>query len=132
MLVVDAAVVVAWLVDAGADGAWAEEVCRKDVLVAPHFMPVEVANILRRVVRAGSITQEVGLFAHQRLLELPVGLVPYQPYAERVWELRHNLTPYDAWYVAVAESLAAKLATLDHRLRRASGPRCDFLVPRRH
>ena len=54
-----------------------------------------------------------------------------KPFAQRAWELRHNLTSYDAWYVAVAEALGLPLATLDEGLARASGPKCDFLTPRR-
>jgi predicted nucleic acid-binding protein len=56
-------------------------------------------------------------------------LVPFGPFAERVWELRSNVTSYDAWYVAVAEELDLPLATLDRPLAAASGPRCQFLLP---
>lgn len=54
---------------------------------------------------------------------------PFAPLADRVWELRANLTSYDAWYVALAEVLQFPLVTLDRRLSRASGPRCDVIVP---
>ncbi len=53
----------------------------------------------------------------------------YEPFAERVWEMRENATAYDAWYVAVAETLGAPLATLDARLSHAAGPRCEFAMP---
>jgi predicted nucleic acid-binding protein len=69
--------------------------------------------------------------AHEDLLSLPIELFPYHPCAARVWELRPNVTVYDAWYVALAERLDAALATLDRRLQRASGPRCEFLLPSR-
>jgi predicted nucleic acid-binding protein len=49
--------------------------------------------------------------------------------AERVWELRKNVSAYDAWYVALAELLRAPLATLDLRLTRESGPTCSFVTP---
>jgi predicted nucleic acid-binding protein len=55
--------------------------------------------------------------------------VPFAPFAERVWELRRNITSYDAWYVAVAEAFDLPLATLDRRLSRASEPSCRFLTP---
>lgn len=55
--------------------------------------------------------------------------VPFAPFAERVWELRANVTSYDAWYVAVAEQFDLPLATLDRRLARSAGPRCRFLLP---
>lgn len=62
------------------------------------------------------------------LLDLRVELFPYAPFATRIWDLRDNVTCYDAWYVALAETLSAPLATLDARLAKASGPRCRFLV----
>lgn len=55
-------------------------------------------------------------------------LFPYAPFASRVWELREDVTCYDAWYVAIAEALSAPLATLDARLANAPGPRCRFAV----
>jgi predicted nucleic acid-binding protein len=128
-LVVDASVVVAALVDAGPDGAWAETQLASGQLLAPHLMPAEVANILRRAGLAGDISADVASMAHADLLDLPVELVAYEPVAPRVWELRGTLTAYDAWYVALAESLDLPLATLDRRLSHASGPRCAFATP---
>lgn len=128
-LVVDAAFVVAALVDNGPDGRWAEPVLRSDHLAAPHLMPVETANILRRTAMAGDISQDTATLAHEDLLALRIDLVPYEPFAPRVWELRANVTAYDAWYVALAEDLAAPLATLDIKLSRATGPRCAFRTP---
>ena len=129
MLVIDASLVVAALVDTGPDGTWADEILASDVLVAPHLMPAEVANILRRAALSGDITAETAALAHADLLALRVDLFPYAPFAARIWELRPNVTAYDAWYVALAESLDASLATLDIRLSEASGPRCRFRVP---
>jgi predicted nucleic acid-binding protein len=128
-LVADASVVTAALVDGGRDGAWAEQVLASDDLAAPHLMPAEVANILRRAVRAKDISDDVAALAHADLLALSVELFPYEPFAERVWELRRNVTAFDAWYVALAEALGARLATLDLRLRRAAGARCGFVTP---
>ncbi|MGH8775168.1 MAG: hypothetical protein ACRDWI_08350 [Jiangellaceae bacterium] len=56
-------------------------------------------------------------------------LFAYEPFASRVWQLRENVTAYDAWHVVLSESLHAKLATLDVRLSGATGPRCDFQTP---
>ena len=128
-LVVDASLVVAALVDSGPDGVWAASVLASEDLAAPHFMPVEVASVLRRAWLEGDISDSVASAAHADLLSLPVDLVPYQPFGERVWQLRHNLKPYDAWYVAVAEAFGLDLATLDARLARSSGPRCRFVLP---
>jgi len=98
-------------------------------LVAPHLMVVEVANILRRFVRADVITEAEAGMAHGDLLRLRVQLFDYAPLAERVWALRNNVTAYDALYVALAERLDAPLATLDRRLTTAAGPTCRFLQP---
>jgi predicted nucleic acid-binding protein len=54
---------------------------------------------------------------------------PYRPFAGRVWQMRENVTAYDAWYVAVAETIEADLATLDAKLATAPGPRCRFVTP---
>ena len=128
-LVVDASMVVAGLTDSGAGGQWAESLLAGQVLTAPHLMPVEVANILRRAAAAGDISADVASLAHSDLLDLRVEFFPYQPCAGRVWELRENVTCYDAWYVAIAELLDAPLATLDDRLANCTGPRCQFLLP---
>ena len=128
-IVADASVVVAALVDSGPDGTWADELLHSDHLGAPHLMPAEVANLLRRAVLAGKISDDTAALAHADLLALRVELFPYEPFAKRVWDLRTNVTAYDAWYVALAETLGAKLATLDTRLSRATGPRCGFTSP---
>ena len=128
-LVVDAALVVAALVDTGPSGTWAEEQLVSGQLAAPHLMPAEVANILRRASLAGEVSLESAATAHEDLLAVQVELYPYAPFADRVWELRSNVTAYDAWYVALAEELGARLATLDRRLSRAPGCRCAFRVP---
>jgi|SRR5438067_9645590 len=129
MLVVDAAFVVAALVDGGREGTWADRLLAGDAVAAPHLMPVEVANILRRAVAKGELTADAASMAHGDLLALRIELFPYGPFASRVWELRDNITCYDAWYVALAEILDAQLATLDVRLSRATGPRCRFQLP---
>ncbi|MEO7295554.1 MAG: type II toxin-antitoxin system VapC family toxin [Candidatus Limnocylindria bacterium] len=130
-VVVDASAVVAALVDHGSDGTWAEAELIGDDLAAPHLMPVEVANILRRAVLARNLSLDSATLAHSDLLRLPVQLSPYELSAERVWQLRNNLSAYDAWYVAVAEALDAPLVTLDRRMSQARGPRCIFRLPPR-
>jgi predicted nucleic acid-binding protein len=128
-LVVDASVVVASLVDSGEDGEWAAKTMSNRPLVAPALMPVEVARVLRRAVLAGEIPDAVASQAHAELLELRVDLFPYEPFGPRAWQLRSNIRTYDAWYIALAESLGAPLATLDRRLTRATGPACRFETP---
>ena len=128
-LVIDASLVVSALVNTSTTGNWAESMLLAGPLNAPHLMPVEVSNILRRAVARGEITADVAAMAHANLLELRVEFFPYAPFASRVWELRDNVTAYDAWYVALAEALGSSLATLDHKLARATGPWCGFETP---
>lgn len=128
-LVIDASLVVSALIDTGGTGKWAESMLLAGPLNAPHLMPIEVTSILRRAVARGGITADVAALAHADLLDLRVELFPYAPFAARVWELRDNITSYDAWYVALAEALGSSLATLDHRLAQATGPRCAFETP---
>jgi predicted nucleic acid-binding protein len=128
-IVVDASAAVAALVDVGPDGDWAQAELRGNDLVAPHLLPVEAANILRRAVLAGGISADVATLAHDDLLALRVDLYPYEPVASRVWELRQNLTAYDAWYVALAEAVGAPLVTLDARIAQAPGLRCEVRQP---
>lgn len=128
-IVVDAGFVVAALIVSGPTGSWAEHVVGSDDLAAPHLMPVEVADVMRRAALAGAISPDTAAMAHADLLDLRVALFPYEPFADRVWELRANVTSYDGWYVALAESLGATLATVDPRLAQAAGPRCAFTTP---
>ncbi|MCC6618995.1 MAG: type II toxin-antitoxin system VapC family toxin [Chloroflexi bacterium] len=130
-IVVDSSVVVAALVDGGDDGEWARTELVDQDLAAPHLMPVEAANILRRGALSGLLARDAATLAHRDLLALRVALFPYEPSGDRAWQLRDNLTAYDAWYVALAEALEAPLVTLDDRLASATGPRCAFRTPRR-
>ena len=129
-LVVDASVVVSALVDGGVEGRWAESILfGGEALAAPHLLHAEVANVLRRAAASGDISDDAATLAHADLLRLRIDLFDYEPLASRVWELRRTVTAYDAWYVALAESLGVRLATLDRRLARANGPGCGFLLP---
>jgi predicted nucleic acid-binding protein len=128
--VVDASVAVASLTEKGDDGVWATSVLRRSDLVAPHLLPAEVAAALRGLVRGGRLDSGDGGEALRSATEWQIELYPLATLASRVWELRDNLTPYDAWYVALAEHHDAPLATLDRRLAASSGPRCEFLLPR--
>ena len=129
MPVVDASVLVAATVDDGPDGAWAARVIEAGNLMAPDLALVEAADVLRRLEQAGRLSRLEATAAHTDLVRLDVDLFPYVPFADRVWELRANVTSYDAWYVAIAELAGLPLATLDRRLARATGPGCEFLLP---
>jgi predicted nucleic acid-binding protein len=130
-VVVDSSVLVAALVDSGPNGIWAEEVLSRGSLLAPELARVEATNILRRLELAKQLTMPEANAAHEDLMQLDLEVYSFEPFAERIWELRHTVTSYDAWYVAVAEALGLPLATLDGRLSRAKGVNCKFLTPGR-
>ncbi len=130
-VVVDSSAIVALLLDAGEAGQWATAALDGADLAAPHLMRFEASNVIRRHELAQIITSEQAAQAHADLLDLDVELWPYDLLARRVWELRPNLSSYDASYVVVAELLGAPLITLDGGIGRAPGLRCAVHTPSR-
>lgn len=128
-VVCDAAAVVAALLDAGPDGQWATNSLAGADLAAPSLMPFEAANIIRRLELAKLVTADQAAQAHADLGDLPVEHWGYELLSLRAWQLRRNLTTYDASYVALAELLDVTLVTLDRRIRRAPGVRCEVATP---
>ncbi|HEV8680084.1 MAG TPA: type II toxin-antitoxin system VapC family toxin [Stellaceae bacterium] len=94
-----------------------------ETLHAPHLIDAEVAHVVRRYVMRGEVDSERGRIAIGALVDFPVRRHPHLLLLPRVWELRHNLTAYDAVYVALAEALDAPLITRDRRLAASSGHR---------
>lgn len=127
--VVDASVVVSVLLGSERDSRWARQQLSSCEWVAPQLLPVEVAAALRRLAHAGVVSIDAATRAHSNLTEMPIGYFPYEPFARRVWQMRNNLTSYDAWYVALAEALDAPLLTLDRSLATGSGIRCKVVAP---
>ncbi len=128
-IVIDSSVVVAALLDSGPHGDWAENVLGSGLLLGPELVRAEATNIFRRLERAKLITTPAANAAQDDLMQLDIELLPFDPFADRVWELRHNVTSYDAWYVAIAEALELPLATLDEPLSKSNGAGCKFLTP---
>lgn len=127
--VCDASAVIAVLLDSGSDGEWATAQLADAELFAPTLLPYECANVIRRAESSGAISADQAVQAHTDLLDLAIELWPYDPLATRGWELRANLSSYDAAYVALAEILAVPLVTLDLRILRAPGITCAVSVP---
>ncbi|GAA1848701.1 type II toxin-antitoxin system ribonuclease VapC1 [Pseudonocardia ailaonensis] len=123
--VVDASVLVAALVDSGADGDRARAALGGPDQHAPHLLPFEVGAVLRRAELRGDLTARATARAHLRLGQAPIRLWPAETVAARAWELRPTVTYHDATYVALAELLDATLLTLDRRLAAAPGVRCE-------
>lgn len=128
-VVCDASTIVAMLIDAGSAGTWATDQLAGRVLLAPTLMPYEAANILRRQEIAGVVGPDQSAQAHADLMDLAVEQWPYVTVSARAWELRLNLSIYDATYVALAELTESTLVTMDRRIGRAPGPRCVIVTP---
>jgi predicted nucleic acid-binding protein len=128
-VVVDSSTVVAALVATGPHGSWAERLVAGHALYAPDLVFVEATNVLRRLELSNRITAPEARAAREDLMQLEVEVFPFEPFAERIWDLRQTVTSYDAWYVAIAEALRFPLATLDERLAKSNGPKCEFLMP---
>ena len=130
VLVVDASVLAVALVDDGPDGDLVRARLRGQNLAAPALIDLEVVSVWRGLARSGQLNPRRVGFAIEDLLALPMQRVEHGSLVQRCWELRDNLTIYDAAYVALAEALDAVLLTADRRLGRASGPRCAIEVLR--
>lgn len=131
MIVVDASVVAVALADDGDDGDTARARLRHEQLAAPELIDLEVGSVLRRQLANGAIDERRARLALDDLTDVPIRRAPHLPLLTRCWELRDNLTFYDAAYVALAEHLGSTLVTGDARLSNAAGPRCEveLLVP---
>jgi predicted nucleic acid-binding protein len=92
-----------------------------ETLHAPHLIDLEIAQVLRRYVRLGVISAERGAEALSDLVDFPLTRYPHFVLLMRIWEMRHDLTAYDAAYLALAEALDARLITRDRALARARG-----------
>ncbi len=97
-----------------------------DALFAPAHLDAEIVSALRGMARRNPGVEQVVPSALAHLAGFPIRRMPLPPLLERMWELRHNITAYDAAYVALAERLGAVLITCDARLATASGPNCTF------
>ena len=128
MIVADASVLVVALADDGPDGDHARARLSGEHLAMPELADLEVTSVLRRQMRAGALDARRAGQALDDLAALPARRAPHRPLLARCWELRDNLTPYDAAYVALAEAMNATLLTGDRRLARAPGSHCDIEV----
>ena len=92
-----------------------------ETLCAPHLLDVEVAHVIQRYAACGDVSEERGRLAIATLADFPLQRYPHDVLLPRIWELRRNLTAYDAAYVSLAEALDAPLLTRDGRLATAAG-----------
>jgi predicted nucleic acid-binding protein len=131
VIVADASVVANALGDDGADGAAARAVLRAERdLAAPDLVDVETVSVLRRRWLNGDLTARRFRSAITDLGDLAIMRHPTLPFMTRAYELRANVTPYDAAYIGLAETLNCELVTADARLAAAPGPRCQIRIVR--
>lgn len=129
MIVIDSSVLVETLIGRHERASRLRRELLEVRIVAPDHIDLEVFSALRRYERLGHLSKERGTMAVVDLEDFPVERVPHRQFRQRVWELRHNVTPYDAVYIALAELFDAPLWTFDKRLSNAPGARCAIVVP---
>lgn len=129
MIVVDASALADALMDDGETGDHARRLLAADPgWAAPAHLFVEVLSVLRRKARTGAVSPERAADVLAALTEIAVEEIPMSDLLERVWELRANVSAYDAAYVAAAELLGCPLVTGDGRLAKAPGVRCTVFT----
>ena len=128
MLVVDASVLAPALADDGSDGDEARARLRGEALAAPELIQLETTSVIRGLLRAGALDERRAELALTDLIDLPIELAPHRALVRRCWELRDNLTVYDASYVALAELLDATFLTADARVAKAPEIECRIEV----
>lgn len=97
-------------------------------LHAPHLIDAEVLHALRRLALTGAVTEDRLADARTDIADVTLTRYPLGPLADRVWQLRHQLTAYDATFIALAEALEVPLVTCDRRLARAGEHRARIEV----
>ena len=128
MTVLDASVIIPAVSDDSADGTRCRRRLAGEAMDAPDLARIEVLSALRRHLLSGRLDPAGARQAVEDMLALPIDVHPTGPLLRRAWELRDTITPYDACYVALAESMGAVLLTADRRLARARGPECRIEV----
>lgn len=121
MIVVDASAVLEVLLRTDRAAAVEVRLFGGGTLHAPHLLDVEVAQVLRRYERSGTLSPDRGRQALGVYLDLQLERYPHHPFLGRVWALRANVTAYDATYLALAEALDAPLLTTDRKLADVPG-----------
>ena len=121
MIVLDASAAIDWLLQTSAGQRIESRIySRGESLHAPHLLDLEVAQVLRRLVHEDAVSAERATQAIQDMLDLRVTRYPHFVFLSHIWRMRHNLSAYDAAYLALAEEISATLITRDRRLASVS------------
>lgn len=129
MIVLDASAAVEWaLRSPTGEAVKARFLAARGVLHVPHLIDLEIAQAFRRLVAARALSAIRAEEALTDLDDLALVRHPHSPFLWRIWELRGNLTPYDAAYVALAETLDMPVVTCDRKAASSRGHRARFEV----
>ncbi len=129
MIVLDASAVVDWLLQTPAGQRIEQRIyARNDTLHTVHLLDVEFAQVLRRLVREGTLARKRAAEAMEDLIAVRITRYAAVALLHRIWQLRQNLSAYDAAYVALAEELKAPLITRDQKIAAAPGHRATIEV----
>jgi predicted nucleic acid-binding protein len=122
MIVLDASAAVDWLLQTSAGQSIERRIFSgNETLHVPHLLDLEVTQVLRRLARQGLVSASRADDAIRDLLDLRINRYSHVVLLPRIWQLRHNVSAYDAAYIVLAETLGAPLVTRDARLASASG-----------
>lgn len=116
------------IADGGPDGETFRARLRGETIAGPDLLRIEVMSVIRRHLRTGALSAAQSERAVADLIDLPVSIYPSAHVLRRAWQLRDNVSPFDACYVALAEALGCPLLTADVRLANAPGARCAIEV----
>ena len=131
MIVLDSSALLDLLLGSQPNAGWVEDRVKEadGEIHAPHIVALEVVNVARRLLQASVISLPRARALVEAVAESALQRYPHTAFLDRIWELRENVDPFDASYVALAEALDVPLVTTDRRLARAPGIRATVLAP---
>ncbi|MEP6649300.1 MAG: type II toxin-antitoxin system VapC family toxin [Lapillicoccus sp.] len=124
MIVLDTSALVDYLVGATSQAERVREAVGDERLAAPHAMDLECVSVLRGLVRGGKLADTEATRAVDVIRRMPIRRYDHVPLLSRIWQLRHNMWPYDAAYIALAEALSVDVVTVDGKLAAVPGLQC--------
>lgn len=119
MIVVDSSAVLGALAGRPLDASLQARLIADGDLHAPHLIDLQIVHGLRRLLSRGQVSEDTASDVRSDLSDLRITRYPHHPFVEGIWELRHHVSPYDAVFIALAETLDAPLVTCDGHLARA-------------